>query len=131
MMGPKHSRKKDFEKFEKLFNDNEYWPVKITCKFDKNFWFYVVNVTPTNDYIKNHPHNIECNGFIDDQGIKIINAGFIIVECRVRIHEPNTIGWGPDKNTKLSQIYFSQDMLIVREDEWKKFLRKNYRYQYS
>lgn len=134
MTGPKQNRKKDFELFEKIFNDNQWHPCVVNSKFDKNFWFYTVTLSPTEESLKDDEYcsnAFSLTGISDQDGTKLHDAGFILIQTQVKLYEKNhnLVGWGWSSNSKLKSLYTKTTLTFVREDEWTKYTSKQWSYR--
>ena len=113
-------RKKDLSIIQDVLNDNEYHPVTVAVKFNKNSFYYEVHCNPSNPKEDQH----YCFYISQKQTVELMKNGLQIIKFRVSWPHPGI--WSTSADYKLSELVFSLHLRIAREDE--KYLWRSYEY---
>lgn len=116
------SRKKDFKMIRAILDFNEYYEREITVEYDKNFFFYRVNIK-MKDEVKNPRDLTGVNG---SQLKKLFDAGFILQEYHQNVLDTSGIvtGFSISDSVKYKHLVFRSSLLLVRESEIRKYFMR-------
>lgn len=113
-------RKKDISLIQYIINDNQYHPIDVKVKFDKNNSFYEVKCYPKNPKKDQHDVTVLSQKTI----IELMKNGLLIIKILFDWHHPTM--WTSSGDYKISELVFSLHLRIGRDDE--KYLWSSYEY---
>ncbi len=114
------SRKKDFKILEEIIDSNEYHPRNVTVKFDKNFFFYEVTISPGKGEDQSEIFHVGQSIFR-----KLYRAGFVFQEIFLRASSSTSIStWYIDDETKYKHLSFRYELKLVRIEELTKYFSR-------
>lgn len=113
------SRKKDFKVIEKIINYNEYYPRNVSITFDKNFFFYLVKITPVKGVDKSEMTSIHSS-----QMKELYKNGFIIQDLYLRITNQGHDAFHIDLDQRFKDLNFELEIKLVRMEEIPKYFSR-------